>query len=415
MDPYDLGPDGIADLLADEPTYRVRQVQAWLTRGVDDPREMTDLPSAVRDRLLGAFSPLPEIVRHSTADDGLTHKILLRHGGQVGSEVESVLMVYPAGPRRSTARATVCISTQAGCAMACPFCATGQAGFRRQLSFGETVRQVTIMQRLLAAGGTGIPGAPDHVTNIVFMGMGEPLANLDVTVRAVRWLTGNAGWDAGFDLSARSITVSTVGLVPGIDKLAELGLPITLAVSLHAPNDALRDDLVPVNRQFPIARLLDACRRYKAVTGRRLTIEYILIAGVNDRLEHAEELAGLVVDLEAHVNLIPMNPTPAVPWDAPSHEEQRAFVRVLERAGVAATIRANRGGDIDAACGQLYADFAVKSGRMLPAAEDAWRRWDLAAPAPAAPAPAAVAAAAASRPDGAVDPGAAGEAPGGPA
>jgi 23S rRNA (adenine2503-C2)-methyltransferase len=411
MDPYDLGPDGLADLLEGEPRFRAQQVQAWLTRGVDDPREMTDLPAALRERLLAAFSPLPEIVRHSTADDGLTHKVLLRHGGQVGSEVESVLMVYPAGEERRTARATVCISTQAGCAMACPFCATGQAGFRRQLTFGETVRQVTIMQRLLATGGTGIAGAPDHVTNIVFMGMGEPLANLDVTVRAVRWLTGNAGWETGFDLSARSITVSTVGLVPGIDKLAELGLPITLAVSLHAPNDALRDDLVPVNRQFPIAALLDACRRYKRVTGRRLTIEYILIDGVNAGREHAEELVERIRDLDAHVNLIPMNPTPAVPWNAPSHEEQRAFARVLERAGIAATIRANRGGDIDAACGQLYAEFAVRSGRMLPAAKDAWQRWDLDAPSgdalpvalPGEPS-AAAAAAALGRPDGAAGP-----------
>jgi 23S rRNA (adenine2503-C2)-methyltransferase len=377
MDPYDLGPDGLADLLVDEPDYRVRQVQAWLVRGVDDPREMTDLPADLRDRLLEAFAPLAEVVRHSTADDGLTHKILLRHGGQVGSEVESVLMVYPAGDGRATARATVCISTQAGCAMACPFCATGQAGFRRQLTFGETVRQVTIMQRLLATGGTGIEGAPDHVTNVVFMGMGEPLANLDVTIAAVRWLAGRAGWDSGFDLSARSITVSTVGLVPGIRRLTELGLPITLAVSLHAPNDELRDDLVPVNRQFPIAQLLEACRAYKEATGRRLTFEYILIDGVNDRLEHAAQLAALVVDHDAHVNLIPMNPTPAVPWDAPSVAHQRAFARVLERAGVPCTIRANRGGDIDAACGQLYAEYAVASGRMLPAASDAWKRWDL--------------------------------------
>jgi 23S rRNA (adenine2503-C2)-methyltransferase len=389
MDAFDLGPKGLADLLDGEPAFRVRQVQAWLTRGVDDPRDMTDLPAGLRDRLLEALSPLPEVVRHSTADDGLTHKILLRHQGQVGSEVESVLMLYPRGPQRARARATVCISTQAGCAMACPFCATGQAGFRRQLTFGETVRQVTIMQRLLATGGTGVdgapvetggllpPGTPRHVTNVVFMGMGEPLANLDVTIEAVRWLTGGAGWDSGFDLSARSITVSTVGLVPGIRRLAELALPITLAVSLHAPNDELRDDLVPVNRQFPIAELLQACREYREATGRRLTFEYILIDGVNDRREHAEELAELVRSEGAHVNLIPMNPTPAVPWRAPSVAAQRAFARTLERAGVPATIRANRGGDIDAACGQLYADFAVRSGKMLPAAEPAWERWEL--------------------------------------
>ncbi len=387
MDPYDLGPDGLAELLADQPSFRARQVQAWLIRGVDDPREMTDLPAALRERLLEAFSPLPEIVRHSIADGGLTHKLLLRHRGEVGSEVESVLMLYP-GSEGHAARATVCISTQAGCAMACPFCATGQAGLRRQLTFGETVRQVTTMQRLLAAGALAVPGVaaealPRRVTNVVFMGMGEPLANLDVTIAAVRWLTGRAGWDSGFNLSARSVTVSTVGLVPGIRRLAQLALPITLAVSLHAPNDELRDDLVPVNRQFPIEELLEACREYKRVTGRRLTFEYILIDGINDGLDHAEELAARVRPLRAHVNLIPMNPTPAVPWRAPAIGRQRAFAGVLERAGVPATIRANRGGDIAAACGQLYADYAMRSGRMLPSARAAWQRWDLPEPQPA--------------------------------
>ncbi|MGI8874501.1 MAG: 23S rRNA (adenine(2503)-C(2))-methyltransferase RlmN [Egibacteraceae bacterium] len=380
VEPYDLGPTGLADLLAGEPDYRRRQVEAWLTRGVDDPGQMTDLPMGLRERLAGAFGTLPAIVRHSTADDGRTHKVLLRYGD--GEAIESVLMLYPRAEATS-GRATVCISTQAGCAMACPFCATGQAGFRRQLTFGETVRQVTIMQRLLTTGAIRVPGTPDHVTNVVFMGMGEPLANLDVTVRAVRWLAGRAGWSSGFGLSARSITVSTVGLVPGIRRLIELGLPITLAVSLHAPNDALRDDLVPVNRRHPIASLLAACRDYRTATGRRLTFEYVLIDGVNTELEHARELAQLVgrtsgsssAGHSAHVNLIPMNPTPAVPWRAPAVAQQRAFRDVLTRAGVVATIRANRGGDIDAACGQLYADYAVASGRMLPSAKDAWRRW----------------------------------------
>jgi 23S rRNA (adenine2503-C2)-methyltransferase len=372
IDPYDLGPDGLADLLADEPCYRRRQVEAWLTRGVDEPGQMTDLPLGLRERLAGAFGTLPVVVRHSTADDGRTHKVLLRYGD--GEAIESVLMLYPK-TGAANARATVCISTQAGCAMACPFCATGQAGFRRQLTFGETVRQVTIMQRLLASGAIDVAGAPDHVTNVVFMGMGEPLANLDVTIRAVRWLAGRAEWSTGFNLSARSITVSTVGLVPAIRRLIELRLPITLAVSLHAPNDELRDDLVPVNRQHRIASLLAACRDYRDATGRRLTFEYVMIDGVNTELGHARELAELVVGLGALVNLIPMNPTPAVPWHAPPVAQQRAFRDVLTRAGVAATIRANRGGDIDAACGQLYADYAVASGRMLPSAQDAWQRW----------------------------------------
>jgi 23S rRNA (adenine2503-C2)-methyltransferase len=360
MDPY--APDALARVLADQPAYRARQVRAWLARGVDDPAAMTDLPAALRARLAAAFDPAPRVLRRTSADQGLTHKVLLACGAD-REGVESVLMLYPR-------RATVCVSTQAGCAMGCPFCATGQAGFRRQLGVGEIVRQVTVMQRLLQSGEIDVPATPRHITNVVFMGMGEPLANLDATVAAARWLHD----PDGFNLSARAITVSTVGLVPGIRRLAQLGLPITLAVSLHAPNDALRDNLVPVNRQHPLAELLDAARDYLAATGRRLTFEYILIEGINDRLEHAAELAALVGDLTAHVNLIPMNATPAVPWRAPSVAHQRAFAAVLERGGVAATIRANRGGNIDAACGQLYADYALGSGRILPAAVGAAER-----------------------------------------
>jgi 23S rRNA (adenine2503-C2)-methyltransferase len=364
VDPYELGPAGLRALLPDQPAYRADQIHSWLVRGVDDPAHMTDVPAALRSRLVEVFPPAPKILRHSTADDGLTHKVLLECAS--GEAVESVLMLYPAGDR-SAGRATVCISTQAGCAMGCPFCATGQAGFRGQLGLGEVVRQVTVMQRLLATGEIDVPGVPDHVTNVVFMGMGEPLANLDTTVAAVQWLHD----PAGFNLSARSITVSTVGLVPGIRRLRELALPITLAVSLHAPNDALRDDLVPVNRQHPLSELLAACADYREATGRRLTFEYVLIDGINAGPEHARELAELVGGLDAHVNLIPMNPTPAVPWRAPSGNAQHAFVRVLAQAGVAATIRQNRGTEIDAACGQLYADYAMASGKMLPAARGA--------------------------------------------
>ena len=362
VDPYALGRDGLRALLDDQPTYRADQVHAWLVRGVDDPAEMTDLPAALRARLAEVFPPPPKVLRESTADDGLTRKVLLQCAS--GEAVESVLMLYPADAQRPSGRATVCISTQAGCAMGCPFCATGQAGFRGQLSLGEVVRQVTVMQRLLATGRIEGPGLPDHVTNVVFMGMGEPLANLDVTVDAVRWLHD----PEGFNLSARSITVSTVGLVPGIRRLRELALPITLAVSLHAPNDELRDNLVPVNRQHPLSELLAASRDYRDATGRRLTFEYVLIDGINAEVEHARQLAALVGDLGAHINLIPMNPTPAVPWHAPSGNAQHAFLRVLHDAGIAATIRRNRGTEIDAACGQLYADYAMASGRMLPAA-----------------------------------------------
>jgi 23S rRNA (adenine2503-C2)-methyltransferase len=370
MDPYALGLTGLADLLADQPDYRARQVHAWLARGVDDPQAMTDLPRALRDRLAATFDPPPQVMRHRTADEGLTHKVLLRADGQ--EAIESVLMLYP-----RARRATVCISTQAGCAMGCPFCATGQAGFRGQLGVGEIVRQVTVMQRLLREGQ--IPAPVDRVTNVVFMGMGEPLANLDATVAAIHWLhdpgwPSRAGRAGGFNLSARSITVSSVGLAGGIRRLAHLGLPLTLAVSLHAPNDELRDDLVPVNRQHPLGDLLDACRLYLAMTGRRLTFEYILIDRVNAEPGHAEQLADLVGDLRCHVNLIPMNPTPAVPWVCPPAEQQRAFARVLDRRGIPATIRRNRGGDIEAACGQLYADYAMASGRMLPTAQGAARR-----------------------------------------
>ena len=375
MDPYEIGPRDLAAVLSGEPSYRVEQVRNWLVRGVDDPNAMTDLPKRLRAQLSEHFDPPARVLRHQLADGGRTSKVLLQMAD--GEAIESVLMCYPASAplaageadpdvpaARSKGRATVCISTQAGCAMGCPFCATGQAGYRRQLRVGEIVRQVTVMQRMLQSGAIDVAGVPDHVTNVVFMGMGEPLANLEPTLAAIRWLHN----PAGFNLSARSITVSTVGLVPGIRKLATLGLPVTLAVSLHAAGDDLRDDLVPVNRQHPLAELLAACRHYRDTTGRRLTFEYILIAGVNDDLEQAGRLADLVRPLRAHVNLIPMNPTPAVPWTAPSPSQQRAFAATVEAGGVPATIRHNRGGDIDAACGQLYADYALASGRILPQA-----------------------------------------------
>ena len=381
VDPYSLSAAQLADLLQDQPRYRADQVRQWLVRGVDDPAAMTDLPGALRQRLAELFVPAPTLLRQTAADGGLTRKVLLqmdsgdareRPGAAAvrGEAVESVLMLYPETDDRASGRATVCISTQAGCAMGCPFCATGQAGFRGQLTVGQIVRQVTVMQHLLTAGDIGVEGVPDHVTNVVFMGMGEPLANLEPTVAAIRWLHD----PDGFNLSARSITVSTVGLVPGIRRLMELDLPITLAVSLHAANDTLRNDLVPVNRQHPLAELLAACREYRDRTGRRLTFEYVLIDGVNASLAHAGELAHLLRGTEAHVNLIPMNPTPAVPWRAPSGNAQHAFLDALRQAGLAATFRRNRGTDIDAACGQLYADYALASGKILPSAVGAAAR-----------------------------------------
>jgi 23S rRNA (adenine2503-C2)-methyltransferase len=351
MDPYALGLTGLADLLADQPDYRARQVHAWLARGVDDPSAMTDLPLPLRERLAATFDPPPEILRHRTADHGLTHKVLLRTAG--GQEIESVLMLYP-----RSRRATVCISTQAGCAMGCPFCATGQAGFRGQLGVGEIVRQVTVMQRLLVDGE--IPSPVEHVTNVVFMGMGEPLANYKRVVAAVRRITAPS--PDGLGISARGVTVSTVGLVPAIDKLTAEGLPVTLAVSLHAPDDELRDTLVPVNNRWKVAEVLDAARRYAQTTGRRVSIEYALIRDVNDHAWRADLLGKLlrqhVGHSRVHVNLIPLNPTPGSKWDASPRRVQDEFVARVQAAGIACTVRDTRGREIAAACGQLAASEA---------------------------------------------------------
>ena len=365
VDLFGLDRDGLVTLLADlgEPAYRARQVAAWLARGVDDPLDMTDLPRDLRDRLVHlAAGSRPELVAHHVADGGRTQKFLLRFAD--GEAVETVLMRYPR-------RATVCVSTQAGCAMGCPFCATGQAGLRRQLTAGEIVRQVAVAQRALADGAVGdVPldgDGPDHVTNVVFMGMGEPLANLEATVAAVRWLHD----PEGFGLSARALTVSTVGLVPAIGRLAELGLPITLAVSLHAATDALRDELVPVNRVHPIADLERAVRAYRARTRRRITLEWCLIGDVNDDDAQADALAGVARRLRAHVNIIPMNPTPGVRWREPDPDRTRAFASRVGRAGVAVTLRDTRGRDAEAACGQLLAARTLGDGRILPLARGA--------------------------------------------
>jgi 23S rRNA (adenine2503-C2)-methyltransferase len=370
VDPYALDRDGLAGVLGElgEPAYRARQVHAWLVRGVDDPDAMTDLPRDLRASLGERFAPArPELVAHSVADDGHTHKLLLRYPD--GEAIETVLMLYPG-------RATVCISTQAGCAMGCPFCATGQLGFRRQLTAGEVVRQVVVCDAALRSGridaDTLPKDAPDHVTNVVFMGMGEPLANLPATLATVRWLHD----PEGFRLSARGITVSTVGLVPGIDKLADVGLPVTLAVSLHAATDELRDELVPVNRSHPLAELEDAVRRYRERTNRRVSIEWCLIGDVNDDLHQADRLAAIARRLRAHVNVIPMNPTPGVRWKEPSRRATGAFVDRVRDRGANITLRDTRGRDADAACGQLLASYDLGAGSRLPAAVGAAERVD---------------------------------------
>jgi 23S rRNA (adenine2503-C2)-methyltransferase len=349
---YDLDAGQLEALVAEagEPPYRARQLAHWLDdRRQPDPRRMSDLPGPLRARLADRFAGAGlKLERHQAGDGGWTHKLLFGLPG--GDAVEAVLMLYPAG----RARATVCISTQAGCAMGCTFCATGQFGFTRQLSAGEVVEQVARVSRLLPELRPG-PDAPDHLTNVVFMGMGEPFAN-----PAGTW---GAAWrlHRGFGLSARAITISTVGLVPGIRRAATEPLPVNLAVSIHAADDALRDRLVPVNRSWPIAELLAAVRDYVAATRRRVSFEYALMAGVNDGVDQAERLGGLLAPLRvpgsgghaAHVNLIPYNPTPGIEFGPPSKAAVRRFRDAVAATGVPVSVRVNRGVGIDAACGQL--------------------------------------------------------------
>ena len=332
---YDARPADLAELLAGEPAYRARQVWDGLHRRGLDPEEMTDLPRPLRARLASALPPALEPAAESVADGGETVKWLWRLGD--GTLVETVLMA-------NGARATACVSSQAGCAMGCGFCATGQAGFERNLTEGEIVEQVVRARR--RAGARRLP-------NVVFMGMGEPLANYDRVVAAVRRLTRDLG------LSARGITVSTVGVVPGIRRLAGEALPVTLAVSLHAANDGLRDELVPLNRRYPLDVLMAACAEHRAATGRRLSFEWALMDGVNDRPKDAVELAERARPVAAHVNLIPLNPTPGWPTPGTPPAGVRAFRDRLRTLGVNVTVRRTRGTEIDAACGQLRAGHEV--------------------------------------------------------
>ena len=343
----DLGPDErrAAVVALGLPAFRADQVsRQWLGRLSDDPGDWTDVPDAVRGPIADALlPPLLTPVRAIDCDNGTTVKTVWRlHDGAL---VESVLMRYPE-------RVTMCISSQAGCGMNCPFCATGQAGLTRNLSTAEIVEQVLAGARSLARGA--IAGGPGRVSNVVFMGMGEPLANYKAVVGAVRRLVEPA--PAGLGMSARGITVSTVGLVPRIRELATEGIPVTLAVSLHAPDDELRDTLVPVNTRWKVGEVLDAAWAYAEATHRRVSIEYALIKDINDQAWRADLLADLLVGHLVHVNLIPLNPTPGSKWTASRPEDERAFVRALERRGVPVTVRDTRGREIDGACGQLAAD-----------------------------------------------------------
>ncbi|QGF24945.1 23S rRNA (adenine(2503)-C(2))-methyltransferase RlmN [Raineyella fluvialis] len=336
------------------PTFRAQQLSRhWFVHSTADPADWTDIPAGRRQEIADAlFPPLLEEVRSLTADAGTTVKTLWKlHDG---SMVESVLMHYPASGG-SAARTTVCVSSQAGCGMACPFCATGQGGLQRNLSAAEIVAQIVDANARLAAGT--VPGATGRVNNIVFMGMGEPLANYATVIRAIRTLL--ADQPDGLGMSARGITVSTVGLVPGIDKLAAEGLPITLALSLHAPDDELRDDLVPINNRWKVDEAVDAAWRYAKATKRRVSIEYALIRDINDQADRADRLARLLRKRGDwgwfHVNLIPLNPTPGSKWTASRRQDEHEFVRRLEAHGVPVTIRDTRGREIDGACGQLAA------------------------------------------------------------
>jgi 23S rRNA (adenine2503-C2)-methyltransferase len=343
----DLDEAGRAAAVADLglPTFRAKQLaNQYYGRLIADPQKMTDLPSAVRGQVADALFPnLLDTVREIETDSGQTRKMLWR--AVDGTTFESVLMRYPD-------RNTVCISSQAGCGMACPFCATGQGGLKRNLSTAEILEQVR------AAGAELRDRDGDsRLSNIVFMGMGEPLANYNRVVAAVRRIT--APPPQGFGISARSVTVSTVGLAPAIRKLADERLNVTLAVSLHTPDDELRDTLVPVNNRWPVTEVLQAARYYADVTGRRVSIEYALIRDVNDQPWRADllgkKLHGALGPL-VHVNLIPLNPTPGSEWDASPKPVEREFVRRVRERGVSCTVRDTRGREIAAACGQLAAE-----------------------------------------------------------
>lgn len=309
-----------------------------------DPEQMSDLPAGQKKALTDlVFPPLITPVICKTGDRGRTKKYLWELFDQV--KVESVLMRYPN-------RATLCISCQAGCGMACPFCATGQMGLTRNLSTGEIIEQVRLAR--LACENGELAGGPCRLSNIVFMGMGEPMVNYRNVIAAVKRLCEDS--PAGFGMSARNITVSTVGLVPGINKLAAEGIPVTLAVSLHAPDDELRDELIPINSRFKVSELLDAAYAYFQSSGRRVSIEYALIKNMNDQQWRAQLLADLLNARGkgwAHVNPIPLNPTPGSIWTASTQESQDIFVNTLLANGIATTIRDTRGQDIDGACGQL--------------------------------------------------------------
>jgi 23S rRNA (adenine2503-C2)-methyltransferase len=340
-----------------EKAYRAAQVLEWVfLHPVDSFAAMHTLPPALRIALQEAFTcRTVRVAASREADDGETVKYLFRlHDGQT---IETVAMHYPAAAAHQE-RTTLCLSSQVGCPIGCAFCATGLSGFDRNLEAAEIVDQVLAATQLLAPRRW-------RPTHLVFMGMGEPLNNYAAVLEAVRVLTRADG----LHLSPRRITVSTIGLVPGLERLAGEGLPLGLAISLHAPNDTLRSRLIPVNRKYPLEAVLPAAQAYARRTGRRVTYEYVVLAGVNDSPEQAGELARVLPRRLAHLNLIPMNPVEGAPFQPPTEARLGDFVRRLRAAGVLVTVRATRGLDIDAACGQLRAREPKPSPASVSAAQ----------------------------------------------
>lgn len=326
------------------PGFRADQISRHVFEHLDtDIGQWSDIPESAKSQIRSELFPqILDPVRSIECDKGETVKTLWKlHDGSL---VESVLMRYPS-------RVTICISSQAGCGMNCPFCATGQAGLTRNLSAAEIFGQVLAGAQSLARNE--IAGGPGRVSNIVFMGMGEPLANYAAVMGAVHRIVDPS--PSGLGISARGVTVSTVGLVPRMRQLATEGLPLTLAVSLHAPDNELRDTLVPINTRWSVEEVLDAAWEYADVTKRRVSIEYALIKDINDQPERAKLLAKLLHGKLVHVNLIPLNPTPGSKWTASRPEDERAFVRILKAGGIQVTVRDTRGSEIDGACGQLAA------------------------------------------------------------
>ena len=341
---YQVDPADLGMLLPGQPSYRIDQLRDWLYKHpVLDPAGMTNLPGDVRDSL--QVWPFTVEIEQS-ADAGQTRKWLFRTPD--GASIESVLMGYER-------RTTLCISSQAGCAMACTFCATGQFGFERHLDAGEIVAQVAYANAALRV--QPIAGSPPRVTNVVFMGMGEPLANYENVRESLHRMIDV------IDLAARSVTVSTVGVIPGIKRLADEPWQVGLAISLHAADDELRNSLIPLNRRYPLGELVDAAGEFFARTGRRVSIEWTLMDGVNDNAEQARKLAAIAKQLRAHINVIAMNPTPLTAQQAPGRLAIDEFMDELAHHGANATYRETRGQEIDAACGQLRIRGAAEEGQ----------------------------------------------------